>query len=100
VVPQLFEGYGIEPPPCRVTLDTVWSAIEMISRTGFIGWLPKPIAETAIERIRIVKVREALPPLKIGLITRADTQLTTAARALISAVRARSRQLQQSGAAG
>jgi DNA-binding transcriptional LysR family regulator len=100
VVAQLFESYGIEPPLCKVTLDTVWSAIEMISRTGFVGWVPKPIAESALERIRIVKVREALPPLKIGLITRVDTQLTTAARALISAVRARSRQLQHSGGAG
>ena len=95
VVGQLFEGYGIEPPPCKVTLDTVWSAIEMISRTGFVGWVPRPIAESALDRIRIVKIREALPPLKIGLITRVDTQLATAARALMSAVRARSRQLQR-----
>jgi len=95
VVSQLFASYGIEPPRCKVTLDTVWSAIEMISQTRFVGWVPKPIAESALDRVRTVKIREALPPLQIGLITRTDTQLTTAARALISAVRVRSRQLQR-----
>jgi len=94
VVAQLFESHGIAPPRCKVTLDTVWSAIEMIRRTGFVGWVPRPIAESALDRVRIVRVREALPPLQIGLITRTDTLLTTAARALMSAIRARSRQLQ------
>ncbi len=94
VVAEIFTRHGIEPPPCKVTLDTVWSAIEMISRTGFVGWVPRPIAESALDRIRIVRIRETLPPLKIGLVTRTDTQLTTAARALISAIRTRSRQLQ------
>ena len=95
VVAQLFESHGLDPPRCKVTLDTVWSAIEMISRTGFVGWVPKPIAESALDRVRIVRIREALPPpLQIGLITRTDTLLTTAARALISAVRARTKQMQ------
>lgn len=93
VISQLFASHGLEPPRCKVTLDTVWSAMEMISQTQFVGWVPKPIAESALDRIRTVKIREALPPLQIGLITRTDTQLTTAARALISAVRTRSRQL-------
>ncbi len=93
VVAEIFVRNGIEPPTCKVTLDTVWSAIEMISRTGFVGWVPRPIAESALDRIRIVRIREALPPLRIGLITRADTRLTTAARALVSAIRARSRRL-------
>ena len=94
VVAQLFASHGLDAPRCKVTLDTVWSAIEMISRTGFVGWVPKPIAESALDRVRIVRIREALPPLQIGLITRTDTLLTTAARALISAVRARSKQMQ------
>jgi DNA-binding transcriptional LysR family regulator len=94
VVAQFFASHGLDAPRCKVTLDTVWSAIEMISRTGFVGWVPKPIAESALDRVRIVRIREALPPLQIGLITRTDTLLTTAARALISAVRARSKQMQ------
>lgn len=93
VVAQLFASHGLSPPRCKVTLDTVWSAIEMISRTRFVGWVPRPIAESALDRVRIVRIREALPPLQIGLITRTDTLLTTAARALVSAIRTRSRQL-------
>lgn len=96
VVNRVFRSHGITPPQAKVTLDTVWAAIEMISHTGFVGSVPRPIAEAAQDKVRIVKIREELPPLQISLITRAGVQLTTAARALVSAIRARSKQISRS----
>jgi DNA-binding transcriptional LysR family regulator len=89
-VRQLFLDHGMTPPHCGVALDTVWAAIDMVSHNGFVGSVPRPIAEAAGSRIRILKIREEMPPLTICLITQAGVQLTTAARALVSAVRARS----------
>ena len=92
VLGEIFASHHIDAPHSQVTLDTVWSALEMIRRSGFVGFIPRPIAESAREQVRIIRVREALPPLQISLIAETGTQLTSAARALISAVRARSRQ--------
>lgn len=97
-VRQFFLDHGIEPPRCSVALDTVWAAIDMVSHDGFVGSVPKPIAEAAAERIRVVKIRESLPPLTICLMTRAGVQLTNAARALVSALRARSARLGRASA--
>lgn len=93
MIRQFFLDQGIEPPRCRVALDTVWAAIDMVSHNGFVGSVPKPIAEAAADRVRVVRIREPLPPLTICLMTQAGVQLTNAARALISAMRARSARL-------
>ena len=87
IVSKIFSKYGLKAPATPLYLETVWSALEVIKHTDLIGFIPKPLAMDAADRISIVPIAETVAPLRIHAITPSKAILTPAARALISAIR-------------
>lgn len=87
IVNKIFSKYGLKAPATPLYLETVWSALEVIKHTDLIGFIPKPLAMDAADRISIVPIAETVAPLRIHAITPSKAILTPAARALISAIR-------------
>lgn len=88
IVAKTFSDHKLQAPATPLYLQTVWSALEVIKHTDLIGFLPKPLVQSAGGEICIVPVTERVPSLKINAITPAKALLTPAARALMSAIRA------------
>lgn len=98
IVAQVFEKHGLQAPTTPLYMETVWSALEVIRHSDLIGIIPRALAQWASEDIRMVPVIEALPTVRIHAITPSKTILTPAARALISAIRARAASLTRGSA--
>ena len=78
-----------------IECDSYNSAVALLASTDMIAILSRRLLSEpyAREHLQEIKVRERLPSFSVGLFTRADTPLTPAASAMVKALLATAREL-------
>ena len=94
VVQEVFAALGLAPPKVAVQVDTVLVFQALLASSDLLGMLPRQLFEgLANENIQPLRIKERIPPIRIGFMRRADSPLTPAAAAFAECVRARFRSL-------
>ena len=89
VVHEVFAALGLAPPKVAVQVDTVLVFQALLASSDLLGMLPRQLFEgLANENIQPLRIRERIPPIRIGFMRRADSPLTPAAAAFAECVRA------------
>ena len=92
VVQEVFAAMGLAPPKVAVQVDTVLVFQALLASSDLLGMLPRQLFEgLANDNIQPLRIREPIPPIRIGFMRRADSPLTPAAAAFADCVRAQFR---------
>lgn len=89
VVQEVFSALGLAPPKVAVQVDTVLVFQALLASSDLLGMLPRQLFEgLANHNIQPFRIKERIPPIRIGFMRRADSPLTPAAAAFAECVRA------------
>jgi LysR family transcriptional regulator of abg operon len=87
-IEQAFAAAGVAFPPCLTMCQSFAFAFELMARSDALMPVPAPVFAGPLNRGRLVEIplKGPVPPLVLGLCTRADAQMTPLATALARAV--------------
>ena len=86
----IFSAAGLPGPRAVIECDSHTSMVTLLAKTDMLGTISRRLLATPLVRdsLEVIAVGEPLPSLTVGIITRSDPPLTTAAAAMARAVAA------------
>jgi len=81
LIARLFAQCRLPPPRFRVVTDSFLSLQALLAGTDLVGALPHDVLETHPRSLVALGLREAVPDVVVGIMTRADSELAPLARA-------------------
>jgi LysR family transcriptional regulator, regulator of abg operon len=89
ILEALFHAHGLPRPAISIHADTITMVQAGIAASDLLGLLPRPLFQPW-SQLESLSIEDAIPPLRLGLVTLAATPLTPVASRFANLVRERS----------